>query len=247
MSLGYIQTITRHPVKSMRGEQVSETKVMSYGLYGDRSHVLMDETRENKFFTITQFPELVKYTAKLEGTEKEEEYPPVAITSPKGTIYHWEDEQLQKELEEASGRAVSFTAHTPEYVPFGAIEEENILLITDASLQKLAEIHGKDQLEAARFRPNIVLSLKDQVPFAEEQWIGRRLLLGDHVEIEVKRPCERCMIITVDPETGERDARLLKTVVKERDNLFGVYCSVKKTGIIRRGDPVKLLAGKQEK
>ncbi len=51
MVIGQIKEIVRHPVKSFRGESVQKTKVMEYGLYGDRSHVFMDETRPGKFLT----------------------------------------------------------------------------------------------------------------------------------------------------------------------------------------------------
>ncbi|HEK9104135.1 TPA: MOSC domain-containing protein, partial [Bacillus pseudomycoides] len=61
------------------------------------------------------------------------------------------------------------------------------------------------------------------------------------VEIQLKRHCERCMIITVDPDNTERDSTLLKTVVKERNNHFGVYASVVKTGEIHVGDEVLLI------
>lgn len=238
--VGLVSSITRYPVKSMKGEQVLQTKVMSYGLYGDRSHVMMDETRPGKFFTITQFPPLVKYEAKFAGEEKEDVYPILNINSPEGRTFQWNDEELKKELETSSGRNIAFTSHTPEYVPFGAIEEENILLITDASLQELAETYGKEAV-AARFRPNLIIDLKEHQPYAEEQWIGKRLRIGREVVIEVKRTCDRCMIITVDPETGEQDPKLLKTVVQERNNQFGVYCSVIETGVIEEGDTVKLI------
>jgi uncharacterized protein YcbX len=37
MLIGYIQEIMRYPVKSFQGESVQKTRVMDYGLYGDRS------------------------------------------------------------------------------------------------------------------------------------------------------------------------------------------------------------------
>jgi MOSC domain-containing protein YiiM len=49
------------------------------------------------------------------------------------------------------------------------------------------------------------------------------------------------MIITVNHDSAERDSTLLKTVVKERNNYFGVYASVIKTGEIHVGDEVLLL------
>lgn len=92
-----------------------------------------------------------------------------------------------------------------------------------------------------RFRPNLLISLKDKIPFIEEEWLGKRIKIGSQVELELRRHCERCMIITVNPDNAQRDRSLLTTVVKERNNHFGVYVSVIKTGEIQTGDEVFLL------
>ncbi|HHW35691.1 MAG TPA: MOSC domain-containing protein [Bacillales bacterium] len=241
MLIGYIKEIVRHPVKSFYGEGVQKTRIMEYGLYGDRSHAFSDDTRPGKFLTITQFPEMVRYKARFIGEELTEKYPKVEITSPEGKILNLGDEELTKEIENKSGRKILPITYTPSHVPLGAIEEEHIQLVTDASLDKLREIWGKSEIDYRRFRPNLLISLKEKVPFIEEQWFGKRVRIGNEVEIELKRHCERCMIITVNPENAEKDATLLKTVVKERNNYFGVYASVIKTGEINVGDEVFLL------
>lgn len=43
------------------------------------------------------------------------------------------------------------------------------------------------------------------------------------------------------PRKAERDSTLLKTVVQERNNHFGVYAAVIKTGELHNGDEVHLL------
>ncbi|WP_110927708.1 MOSC domain-containing protein [Bacillus massiliglaciei] len=241
MLIGHIKEIIRHPVKSFHGESVKKSKVMEYGLYGDRSHAFLDETRTGKFLTITQFPEMVRYKARFIGEELMEELPRVEITTPEGDVVDWGDEDLNREIEHKSKRKISLVKYTPSHVPLGAIEEEHIQLVTDASLEKLEEIWGKAEVDYRRFRPNLLISLKEKVPFIEEKWFGRRMKIGREVEIQLKRHCERCMIITVNPDNAERDSTLLKKVVKERNNHFGVYTSVIKTGEIHVGDEVLLL------
>lgn len=240
MLIGHIKEIVRHPVKSFHGESVQNTKVMNYGLYGDRSHAFLDEKRPGKFLTITQFPEMARYKARFAGVESMEEYPEVEIITPAGKVVHWGDEELIKDIESRSNRKISPIAYTPTHVPLGAIEEEHIQLVTDASVEKLKEIWGKS-VNYRRFRPNLLISLKEKIPFMEEAWFGERIKIGKQVEIQLKRHCERCMIITVNPDNGERDPDLLKTVVNERNNHFGVYASVIKTGDIRVGDEVSLI------
>lgn len=240
MLIGHIKEIVRHPVKSFYGESIKETKIMEYGLYGDRSHAFLDETRKGKFLTITQFPEMTRYKAKFVGEELMEEYPKVEIITPEGKVINWGDKELIKEIEHKSKRKVSLVTYTPLHVPLGAIEEEHIQLVTDASLDKLKEIWGKTEVDSRRFRPNLLISLKEKIPFIEEEWFDKRIKIGKEVEIQLKRHCERCMIITVNPNNAEQDSTLLKTIVKERNNHFGIYASVLKTGKIHIGDEVLL-------
>ncbi|SFM40719.1 hypothetical protein SAMN03159341_13132 [Paenibacillus sp. 1_12] len=240
MLIGHIKEIVRHPVKSFHGESVQKTKVMKYGLYGDRSHAFLDETRPGKYLTITQFPEMALYNARFVGEELIEKFPKVEITTPEGEIFDWEHEELIKQLENKSKRAISPIQYSPSFIPLGAIEEEHLQLVTDASLQKIKEIWGKE-VNYRRFRPNLLLTLIEKVPFVEETWFGKRIKIGNEVEIELKRHCERCMIVTVNPDTAEKDATLLKTIVKERNNFFGVYASVIKTGEIHVNDKVSLI------
>ncbi|NRD80226.1 MOSC domain-containing protein [Bacillus sp. BRMEA1] len=241
MLIGHIKEIVRHPVKSFSGESVKQTKIMDYGLYGDRSHAFLDETRPGKFLTITQFAEMVQYKARFAGEDSIHKYPCVEITTPKGKIVGWGDIGLKREIEEQSGRKISFVTYPPNHVPLGAIEEEHIQLVTDASIDQLKKLWEKDTIDYRRFRPNLFISLIAKIPFIEEQWFGRRLKIGENVVIELKRHCERCMMITVDPENAKKDPSLLKTIVNERNNYFGVYASVIKIGEIFVGDEVVLL------
>ncbi|RST76086.1 MOSC domain-containing protein [Siminovitchia acidinfaciens] len=239
MLIGHIKEIVRHPVKSFHGENVQKTKIMEYGLYGDRSHAFLDEKRPGKFLTITQFQEMVQYKARFVGEEIIDNYPKVEIMTPEGKVFEWGDEELFTEIENKSKRKVSPITYNPSHVPLGAIEEEHIQLVTDVSVEKLKEIWGKS-VNYRRFRPNLLISLVDKTPFVEEEWFGKRIKIGRQVELELKRHCERCMIITVDPDNAERDPSLLKTVVKERENRFGIYATVIKTGEIHVGDEAVL-------
>ena len=241
MLIGHIKEIVRHPVKSFSGESVKSSKIMEYGLYGDRSHAYVDETSKGNFLTITQFPEMVRYKARFIGVESIEEYPKIEVITPEGKNVDWEDEELIKEIEYKSKRKISTIQYTPSHVPIGPIAVENILLVTDASLDKLEEIWKGDEVDSRRFRPNLLISLKEKVPFIEETWFGSQIKIGKEVEIQLKKHCIRCMIITVNPDNAERDSSLHKAVIKERNNNFGVYASVIKTGEIHVNDEVHLL------
>ncbi|MFD1020736.1 MOSC domain-containing protein [Thalassobacillus hwangdonensis] len=240
MKVGVLNEITRHPVKSMTGEVVTSTHVMPYGLYGDRSHAIKDLSRTDKYLTITQFQKLAKYRAEFTGDESMEKYPPVKVTTPSGEKVMWEGQAWLKEIETQSKRSLSKVQYEPRHVPLGAIEEEHVLIVTDASIEKLKDIWGQEA-DHRRFRPNLLISLEKKEPFIEDAWFGKTLRIGDEVELQVLRHCERCMIITVDPENAERDPELLKKIVERRNNHFGVYAKVLKTGKIHAGDEVDLV------
>lgn len=238
MQVGIISEITRHPVKSMRGEKVQQTKVMSYGLYGDRSHALVDEN--DSFFTITQFPDLVRYKGVFSGPDSLSSYPEPIVITPDGEQYNWSDAQWLHEIEQKASKKLKRISYYPEHVPIGAIEEANLLIVTDASLKALSDSLG-NEVDDRRFRPNLQIELTNYEPFVEQEWIGRTLQIGEGVKVEITGPCERCMIITVDPENGSKQPALLKKVVKQYRNHFGVYSRVVETGMIKAGDEVTVI------
>ncbi|WP_071459837.1 MOSC domain-containing protein [Bacillus massilinigeriensis] len=241
MLIGHVEEIVRHPVKSFRGEKVEATNVMSYGLYGDRSHAFSDRTRPGKFLTITQFPEMVLYSAKFNGEESMDRFPPVEVKTPSNEVLNWGDSRLTEEIASKGEREIEPITFDPAAVPLGAIEEEHILIVTDASMEKLKSLSANANLDYQRFRPNLYLALNDKDPFIEESWFGKKLKIGDAVVLRLIRHCERCMIVTVDPMTAHTDPSLLQTLVRKRNNHFGVYAGVLKTGKIRTGDPVYLI------
>ncbi len=69
-----------------------------------------------------------------------------------------------------------------------------------------------------------------------------RLRIGS-AELEVVRPCARCSIVGVEPETGRRDEAPLKALarIRRRDGKvwFGQNARVLAPGVIRCGDEVR--------
>jgi hypothetical protein len=83
------------------------------------------------------------------------------------------------------------------------------------------QIAQQGGLEIQRFRPNIIVK-GTETAFEEDGWklikIGGRGKEGesDGDEIEVCFRCARCMLPSVDPETGVRDKLLPDAVMKDR-------------------------------
>jgi uncharacterized protein len=74
-----------------------------------------------------------------------------------------------------------------------------------------------------RFRPNVVVA--GAAAWAEDDWVGRRLRIGQ-VMFRVVKPCDRCVVTTTDQETGERGHEPLRALGRHRNInqklLFGV-------------------------
>ncbi len=111
------------------------------------------------------------------------------------------------------------------------------------SLHGSASIDEVDAVVAApvdsrRFRSNIVVS--GTAPWAELGWTGR-VRVGE-VVFDVQRPIGRCAAITANPDTGERDARLLRVLTTEfgqdEPTLGILLLPAAGGGVIRVGDEI---------
>ncbi|WP_404293453.1 MOSC domain-containing protein [Cytobacillus kochii] len=238
--IGVLSSLLRYPVKSFGGENVESTRVLPYGVYGDRSHVIIDRSRQGKYLTITQYQEMAAYQATFVSEEKEDTYPELQIHTANGERYGWNDERWRQDLRLKSGRDLSFHSFTPSYVPIGAIEEAPLLLVTHSSLQYLSKQLGKSEIDPKRFRPNFIIHTDYDRPFSEHDWISNQMKIGEEVVIEITKPCERCMIITVDPKNGKRTPAIHKEIIRTNHNHFGVYAKVIQTGKVKLGDEIWL-------
>ena len=128
-----------------------------------------------------------------------------------------------------------------------------IHIITDSSLRVLAAQLGGDT-DLRRFRPNIVLTGDDAVlpPFAEEQATALVCpMANSRLVLTVTAPCERCVVVNVDPTSSAVDARYLKTVVAHSQSrgasapaVFGVYARATTGGRLATGDGVELITAR---
>lgn len=110
------------------------------------------------------------------------------------------------------------------------------LLISEASLSDLNS-RLETPLVMERFRPNIVVN--GCPAYAEDHYA--RVQIGEIGFRGVKR-CERCVVTTVDPSTGERGPEPLRTLAEYRtlDNKiwFGMNLIHDGLGSLRVGDVV---------
>ncbi|NEE02100.1 MOSC domain-containing protein [Phytoactinopolyspora halotolerans] len=124
-----------------------------------------------------------------------------------------------------------------------------LLLASTGSLQQLNDwiVEGAlergeavpEPLPMRRFRPNVVVDSEE--PFAEDGWT--RVRLGG-LDFRVVKPCDRCVLTTIDPETLEKGKEPLRTLARHRrwdqKVWFGVNIIPDQTGRLRVGDPATL-------
>jgi uncharacterized protein YcbX len=136
----------------------------------------------------------------------------------------------ERRLLRQSGDRVSFADAYP------------LLLTTAASLVALNGLladAGEEAVPMTRFRPNLIV---DGVPaWAEDGWVGRQLRIGS-VTFRVAGACDRCVVTTVDQETGEKGREPLRALGRhrnvDRELLFGVHLIPDSAGTVTVGDRV---------
>ena len=83
-----------------------------------------------------------------------------------------------------------------------------LLVVAQASIDFLnAECEAN--IGAENFRPNVVIENTDV--FAENNWAK---LSTESVAMNVVKPCQRCVIPALNPNTGEREASILPVLLK---------------------------------
>jgi uncharacterized protein len=237
--IGKLAGIARFPVKSMAGEELNQVHIEAYGVHGDRTHAFIEEGIEGweRYLTARELPKLLSYHAAFgaNGISDEAGYPSVQVTAPDGRLLSW-NEQLLEEIQLQTKRPITLLRCQPTGGSLMAVDTGRILIITDRTLRKLENLLGHP-VDRRRFRANLVVALDEEVFMEDAALIGRRLVIGDAV-LDVTEACERCTMITIDPDTLERDPGMLKKVNDEMGMLFGVYASVMQSGEIRAGDPI---------
>lgn len=224
MIVGRVASLFRYPVKAMAAEPVESAEVSWHGLEGDRRWAFVRSgLARNGFpwFTLRQHPGLHGYRPVF-GT-------PLIVHTPSGDKFEVDDPSLAEELSVA-GPVFA------QKINRGTFDSAPLSLLSVQTADAVGAHVGID-VSPLRFRPNIVVETLSGIPFAEDSWVGATVSVGP-VRVHVERRDKRCMVINIDPATGERDPAVLRGVAQLNDVTCGVYGSVLVPGRIAVGDPV---------
>lgn len=85
----------------------------------------------------------------------------------------------------------------------------------------------------------------------ENEWVGRILGIGESLRLQVVMPCPRCAMPTLSQGNAlPRDIGILRTIAQHNQQpvanegtmgCAGAYAEVTQSGVIRRGDAVRLV------
>jgi uncharacterized protein YcbX len=211
----------RYPVKSMAGERLESCAITEHGLEGDRRWAFIDRSpnRDGKWFNIKQHAPLMTYRARLAGDSLE-------LVSPDGAAVDLHRDLLPR-FEKEGSRPLELRE-----LPGANFDDSHVLIVNMASVQAFALETGIP-LDHRRFRAN--LYVEGLEPEEELRWLGRVIHAGD-AELEVTDRCERCKVITMDPDTTEATPDILRVLVERHDERMGVYCRVVRPGRLAVGD-----------
>jgi len=261
-----VSSLIYYPIKACRGVEVDSSCVERMGLEHDRR--MMVVTNEGEFLTQREVPRLALVTPKLSEGTLELSAPnydsiqlglqtsgttwPVNIWKSKGVHAIDQGEEAAAWFSDWLGTPVRLVHFADGYKRIineqyavnaddhtGFADGYPILLTSEEGLQDLNS-RLETPVPMNRFRPNLVV--RGCEPFAEDTW--NRIQIGD-VELAVVKPCDRCVVTTVDKETLERSKEPLKTLGKYRKQklgaIFGQNVIPLNEGRIRLGMNVEVL------
>ncbi len=219
---GTVAEIWRYPVKSMGGERLGSCLIAESGLEGDRRWALVDGTpnRAGKPLTAREAEQLLTYRTRLADDR-------VQVVTQSGET-RLLDDRLVADLAAETSRPLTLREAA------GLNYDDSPVLVVNLSTVAAFELSAGVEVDRRRFRAN--LYLEGVEPEEELHWVGRRIRAGG-AELEVVSRCERCVVITRDPDTTQASPELLRVLTKTSDTCMGVYCRVVRRGLVATGDP----------
>ncbi len=242
MKTSQLSEIWIYPVKSLGGISIPSARVMPKGLQYDRRWMLVDT--EGKFLTQRQYPVFSKFKTAIEGDQllirylvdrlsidiKEENKTCLDVRIWDDVVQAYEVSPFHSQwFSDRIGtdcKLVYFPENNPRAVdPRYSIHDDHtslsdaypFLLIGQASLDELNK-RLAIPLPIDRFRPNFVFT--GGHPHEEDDW--KNFTIGDGKFSAVK-PCARCIIPTINQDTGEKGVEPLKTLAAYRSRNNKIY------------------------
>ena len=257
--IGKVDSLWRYPVKSMRGEELEEAFASYSGIYGDRVFAFRslanhkgfpyftgrDQRRLLQYRPRFRYPDKAARPVNLIEAESRNANPLVAdlaqlvvdVDTPDGKTLAIDDPALIELLRADIDQKHQVTLMQSQRA---MTDCRPVSLFSLQSAQQLADETGTN-VDKRRFRANVYVDLISGNGFAENELVGRLVRIGPKVVIAILERDSRCMMITLDPDSGEQTPEILKKVAQAHDGMAGVYGAVMIEGMLHKGDPVEVM------
>lgn len=261
----FLSQIHIYPVKSLAGFQVQSWPVDHKGLQYDRKWMLIDA--DNQFLSQRRLPKMALIKTRIDAgrlilSAPGQDEVSMPLNSDDGDtlqVQIWDDRCQAKTVSADIDRWLSHFLQTdcrlvyhpddgvrPVDPRFAMSSDQTafsdgfpFLVVAENSLRALNAAMQLD-LSMQRFRPNLVVA--DCDAFAEDSW--RRIAING-ITFRLPKPCSRCSVPTIDPETGIAGKEPLTTLnrLRKADNkvYFGQNALHDQCGTLSIGDSVELL------
>jgi len=257
--IGTIESVWRYPMKSMRGEQADGVFVSYSGLMGDRVYALTTSIADQEFpwYTARRQENYILYKARFIKNKRTLQpaamdialnhpavlnppYPSektfaVEIETPEGHFFDINDPAFIESLEKKTDGKLSL-----HYTQRSMVDCRPVSLLSMQTVDQLRQETATD-IHKLQFRANFYVNWDEGSGFYEDGLIGKRIQIGERLELMILERGSRCKLITIHPETAKSDTRLLKHIIKTRNGFTGVYAAVLKEGAVRSGDEVCII------
>lgn len=230
--VGRVVGLWRYPVKSMGGEALTGVEVSWHGLAGDRRWAFVRNGVPQSGFpwlTLRQREQMCHYRPSFADPARPDKSRTL-VRTPKGEDFDVADPALGEELCPGGVRVIRQDR--------GVFDTFPLSLITTQTIARLSQTVGVG-LDVQRFRPNILVESVDDAPFQEDDWVGSVVRIGE-LRMRVDQRDSRCVVITIDPVTTERNPSILRAVARDRQGCLGVYGSTVEPGRVALDDPVRI-------
>jgi uncharacterized protein YcbX len=257
--IGKVESLWRYPVKSMRGEELDEAFAGFSGIYGDRLFAFKSSASPKGFpyLTAREQRRLLQYRPRFRYPDKAAR--PINLTEAESmgaNPVSADPAELMVDVETPDGETLAIDDRALIEMLRADIDQKHQLTLmrseralTDCrpvsifSLQSARQLSQETNMpmDKRRFRANVYVDLTSAQGFAENQFVGRSLRIGPKAVVTILERDPRCVMITLDPDTGEKTPVILKKVAQAHDGMAGVYGAVLVEGVLHKGDPVELL------
>lgn len=168
------------------------------------------------------------------------------ITDPESEIRAVSQLLPEESIPMASGPPPVDLSVVGEYVspPGTYFDFFDLHLVSTGSLARLAGLLPDSQIEARRFRPNLVVDLEapreePDAPWPELAWVGHVLAIGD-LRLELTMPMMRCGMTTHAQPGLAKDPRIMRVLVRDCGMNLGAGVTVREPGLVRVGDAIRV-------